>query len=1395
DATWIPTTIHSFTILMSYSNQAPFYADNQVLATFEIRIRESSLALDTEPETTPYLDDVTFIVFYRDTDAGGTDIAGSDISIVGFTEITDYLISEGSPGYYTITVFTTSLGSLDTHVLDIQAVWTGAPYHADAALSVSVLVRARATNLEVTVPPAQTLYLDDVTFEFEFNDLDAGIPITSLDTSLIHLYWSNMTEIPQLDYNIIESSGTYELTVSSTILSHSTVTGLSIRVVVDWPEALTPFYADDFTIVKVTITGRSILVETEQINRTPRGDTLNITINLFDLDTGDPIAGAIILFSCRDHFLQEGDDYIYTPGLGTYTFNVNTMSLSGTGAFLFDLTVKWNPSLPPFYSNRSTTTLTGIVDLVRTSLQVDAIAPSSVQYTGDVSMNITWTDLDHGGPVTGFASQIESNIKYYISGLPPASLSVYEYGSTGIYNISFSTDDPGVGIGSYTLIITAQGGIYAAATVTPQFSVIEIETELVPFATSLLFNWTDTAVIYVDYNNLLDKVQIPGAIVSWWIGSVFGGYLDEPGVPGQYRAVIDTEVLGSGTKPLTIEATLENYKIATTTVTLVILALPSDIIFINPAAGVLDVPRGNPIPVSVRLNDTERGIWIDDLQINEIYVTFLGVQYPLTWFSQSSTWNVTIPGSATILDPGNYEVRITTGFDDYQSAGDQFRINIQHTETHLIVLDPEDKSPISDVDTFFAEEVHIALNLTERAYNTTITDASVYWYSKDFSRRLNFTYNSTLGLWELKFNTSLGFYGTWGLTFTAIPNDPLYAQSSAAMTLTIARRTTEVIAPAVRTEVEWGWSGNISFTYYDTVAQPHRGIVDANVLYDYGPFTDLPALSLGNGTYLVFINTTYLGSDTQYRIIIDFAKANFEERTSGTNIRIDLRQTELLVSTNDPRTYENSGDTNLLEIPMNDVLNITFFFNDISNVGGLSGGLDDAIIRASLSAPAYFSISKNVTLLIERLGNGWYYFIFDTNNLTYYETNEFIKNILAGDFYLTIRLEALHRFSKETSVRITIIEVQTEYILEYPTDFNMTHGETLIFRVYVNDTWHIRPVIGASISATYLPAVIVIENGTTNDGWYYIVLSAEAAGGSGRIEVTISMEFHETISFQIFADSLRNSTDEILDQITRVGLPISLLVITLLGLYVRVWSVPKRIRQINGQLKSLRKGKVPKPITDVKSRQQLAAELFNDTFEKLKITRSASQMPEDAIPIEVPEMGELLIQLAILTNLSPEELDEFQADINKMKMSEQAAFVREVIMQEAIRAARRDGRTVEETLALIEQEAQRRLGADEDVKPVDVLDTGPEEMVFLEDEEPEKVIRKEEKTLEEEVAAEEVPETSSEKMSLYEIEELRKDLERRGVPPHEIETIIEQAKELPRELVEELVKSLEGRKD
>jgi hypothetical protein len=216
-------------------------------------------------------------------------------------------------------------------------------------------------------------------------------------------------------------------------------------------------------------------------------------------------------------------------------------------------------------------------------------------------------------------------------------------------------------------------------------------------------------------------------------------------------------------------------------------------------------------------------------------------------------------------------------------------------------------------------------------------------------------------------------------------------------------------------------------------------------------------------------------------------------------------------------------------------------------------------------------------------------------------------------------------------------------------------------------------------------------------------------------------------------------------------------------------------------INALRKRKIPAPLSDVKSRTELLAELFNDTFSEMKLTRVAAQMPEESIPIEIPEMGDLLIQLAILTNLDADELDEFKADISKMRISEQAAFVREVIEQEAVRAARRDEKTVEEILEEVAAQATRQLEGVEEPPAPQILDVEPE--VAGEVEEP--IIGK---PGEAEEAAEPVME---DRLSTFEIEDIKMELISRGVPAHEIDTILDQVKDLPRELVDELIESVD----
>ncbi len=1376
------STIYTLNLRMSYATQSPFYATDELSIQFELRNRETSLSLTTESETTPYGDDAEFVVFFADTDAGSLGVASATITILNnsipLVENTHYTLTDIN-GFYTITIHSQYLGGLGIHNITVQASWTGTPYYALATRNVNILVRQRETNVEITEAPSQTRYLDDLTFTFVYSDLDAGSDISAISSSNVHLYFLGYTEI--FGYSVNQVGASFEITINSTILSSVPVSGLSIIIQVDWNAAVAPFYADDVTIMKVTIVGRTFLVEIDQIPRTPKDDTMIISVIVTDMDNDNSVDNAIILITCQNEPLLEGSNYdSYILGGGVYRFDIYTDKIPGTGILIFDIEVQWAPLLAPFYSNQSSITANGLVDYVRTSMQTSAPTPSTVQITDDLFFLVTYRDLDHNLPISGVAGTM--NVVYDGSAVVPNSLSIVETGTPGVYNISFNTSDLS-STGIYTIAISNPSFKYAAITATPQFTVTVINTALVPVDTSYQVDWQESAYIQVDFMDKLHGYNISGASIEWYLGATFGGFVTETGTLGRYQATIDTSnpLFGADTFVITIYASASSYQNALTTITLVVLSLPSDIIFIDPASGVEEVSRGNAVPINIQLYDPSNSVFIGYSSDISVYITFESLPpIPLVWNGIQSRWEGVLPGSDTILDPGAYDVRVTAIFDNYQPATEQFKILIRQTETSLRVIGD------TEVDAVYSELVTFSLNLTELAYNTIIDNATVYWYEQSFDQlNLTFTFDGVSGLWNLTFDTTQGYYGTWGITFRAFPNDPILASSTSTLTLTIKKIETEVIAPDTIEHYDWGWIGNIS-VYYNSTSFDF-GINNATVTYDYGDQIGLQAFDLGNGTYLIEINTIILNSDAKQRITVFFSKQNYEERTRGIDIIVDLRPTVLEVISEEYNQI--GGDATQLQIPMGDSFYVTFFYNDTSIIGGLSGGLSGATIASNtLFAGTGFGGQRNYTLI--DLGGGHYQFFFDTYDSELY--TYFNGTPQPGQrYFFTVSLEFDNRISQEVEVVINVIEIPTEYIIELDTDLDLIHGDIINFRIYVNDTWHNTPVVGATVNADSDPAILINEKSSLGDGWYLVRFTADAVDGSGFIDILISLEYHEDIILRIFAYSAPNDFDRMISQVTYVGLPISFVIIMLLGLYVRVWSVPKRIRQINGQVKALRKGKMPKPIPDVKSRSQLIADLFNDTYAKMNITRTATQMPEDSIPIDVPEMGELLIQLAILTNLDAGELEDFKSDISKMKISEQAAFVKEVINQEAIRAGRRDGKTVEEVIEDVERQARQRLAGEtgEYVEVPEIAKTPKIETVFIDTEEP--VVTEESTPEPTEETFEEPPESKSEKMSTHEIEEIRKELEKKGVLPHEIETIIEQARELPRELVEELVKSLE----
>ncbi|MFO7835350.1 MAG: hypothetical protein R6V83_01755 [Candidatus Thorarchaeota archaeon] len=1371
----------SLELNMSYEHTTPYYGPDTLFIEFELRIRSSSLSIDDTPETTPYNDNASLTVFYEDTDAE-QGIEDGDIHVYNgsqpLNESAHYTLSSGSIGFYEISLNTSALGAPGQYTVNVYANWTlGSPYHDNATVSVRVRVRERDTNVEITVPPAQTRFLDNVTFSFVYTDLDADEPIVGITVDDVKIYLQDGTELTS-GFSLVQDGESFEISIPSDLITDTLVSNYELNVTVDWDESQIPYYSDDQTIVKVSITNRIMSISLVPISTTPLRDNMTVEFTLADDDTANPITGAIVEFDCKDPSLS---GYTLTEGTGsaegTYSISFNTTQLNKTGTYSFDLVIKWNSTQQPYYANLSTITLRGSVDRIYTSLQNDPPNPSSVQYTDSVSVVVYFEDLDHNQ--TGIAGAT-MYVHYLEESIVPSNL-VVDYIGSGAYNISFDTSNL-EGTGSQTLNITAEIWPYTSRTVTPSFTVTVISTTLVPSQETIEIFWKEYANVSVDYNNLLDGNLIPGATVTYsWDGG--SDVLEDPQGDGIYNGSIDTELAATGTRVVTINATKNQFATSVTTVTLVVKTLPSEIISITPAELVKDIDRGSQVNITLYLNDTNYVSAINDSYVDEIYATFQGTDYALTFNGTGGYYNTTIPDSATILPIDFYTVRLTAKLSNYDPASYQFKVNLLQTRTDLSLTGETNE----DMVAVYSEIVNFTVLLTAPDLGITFSDATVSWYLADTGQSGNFT-NAGDGVYWVAFNTTEDApgFGIWGLSFKARPyaNASEFAGSTASLSLTVKKITTQADRPP-SLEVYWGWKGNVSFTYVDLSF--NDTIAQADAPYALSEIRGT-ATAVGDGEYLVPVDTSLLVPDT-YQLSLTFTKENYQEATAVIRIAVLEVPTEIVPEAPEKNCVENESTD--LVVPVGESVDITFFYNDTDDSDGYVGGLENAV---NITGISHTNLLETIRFDLEELGDGYYRYSFDTTSSALYQEGG--PRSSPNPYTLLVKLELANRTTATIRISVTIIDIPTELSI-IQVDRNLLYGDRGRIVIYYNDTWHNQPVTGANLSITgesELKLLSIEDSYPDEDrpGYYiveYVAASPLLQADSGISTLVLLIEMENTEAQVIEQDVTVNPTQaaETLNTAFTFGTPISIVIILLLLAYIKIWSVPKRLRQINGQIKSLEKGKLPSPVEEAKSRQHLVAELYNDTYKEVELTKAPEEMPPEAIEVEVPELGELLMMLSILTKLTPEELEDFKGDIDKMRPSEKAAFIKEVIHQEAIRAAKREGKETDVIIEEVREDARKRLrGEDVPEEPEgapEVREVEDVERILLEEEEEER--------LDEVTPAEPGTEAPPDRLSPYELEELRKDLQKRGVPPHEIDTIMKQAERLPRDLVDELLDSLD----
>ncbi|MHA2193909.1 MAG: hypothetical protein ACXAAR_10845, partial [Candidatus Thorarchaeota archaeon] len=478
--------------------------------------------------------------------------------------------------------------------------------------------------------------------------------------------------------------------------------------------------------------------------------------------------------------------------------------------------------------------------------------------------------------------------------------------------------------------------------------------------------------------------------------------------------------------------------------------------------------------------------------------------------------------------------------------------------------------------------------------------------------------NPRTGYYSTVIDTTTIGYGIWPISIRARTwaNASEFADTSIQLTLTITRIPTTVLRPA-NLDVYWGWSGNIEFIYS---AGAFGNVTGANAPFTWDVLSG-NATAGPNGRYFVFVNTSQV-TPGFYTLSLTLSKENYQEGPASILIRVLETPTSIYVDSVDytPAYAGTLLSLTNLQIPLGESMIIDFWYNDTDDSDGYLGGLSGAFATANslLRGP---TIDAPLNIPLVDLGNGLYRVSFDTMNPA-------IAAIVTDEPYrFYIEMDLANRTIAEVLIRIEVIEIPTELVVIGDLPTTIVNGDSYTILVFLNDTWHnvglpgqSSPDIGSDTGAVRWDWEELSE-----PGYYNLILLTGGIlnAGSGFVTVTLDIPDHQSMTAVVQISVTPNQFDEWLLLLLFIGLPIGFVAVVSIGAYVRIWNVPKRLRQINGLIKSIRKGKIPSPVVEAKSRQELVADLFNDTFSEMKVTRVASQMPEESIPIEVPEMGDL----------------------------------------------------------------------------------------------------------------------------------------------------------------------------
>ncbi|MCK5238386.1 MAG: hypothetical protein KAR33_02490, partial [Candidatus Thorarchaeota archaeon] len=330
-------------------------------------------------------------------------------------------------------------------------------------------------------------------------------------------------------------------------------------------------------------------------------------------------------------------------------------------------------------------------------------------------------------------------------------------------------------------------------------------------------------------------------------------------------------------------------------------------------------------------------------------------------------------------------------------------------------------------------------------------------------------------------------------------------------------------------------------------------------------------------------------------------------------------------------------------VPVGDDFTQAFSFYDSLNQKWLIGAI----------ATVYWDLDINT---LEDSGNGTYYFIPEEIG---YETLD------VGEYLLRVVFTMPNYARGQIEVILTIRPIETELRFTTPSESAFAGDEVTLTVVYW-DIDHNVPIINAenSTEGTNAQLLDAINSG---DGTYIFVYNLYQVDRF-EINIVMSSNDYDAAALRVVIYAIATEEQIMVQNAFSWGTAGLLLLSLGIAAWLRHFSIPKMLRWIRAMIKSLQKGRVPTP-PPVRSRREMLHEWINEELESVNIIKPIEDISEYSFVVDALDTDALLEELAVVVGLTESDIVVLRRDLDKMRPSERAGFLSEVIKQERARRA------------------------------------------------------------------------------------------------------------------------------